>query len=210
MPAFKPTIPSQARAAEPANDPRQTSLGAAGVSYPRRSSARGAQPTGRARLERRRPAHPLDLVDPFSLIDSILASRPVPAGIRISLDVESTPFLAARDPLETVLRQLIDNAIAHHDRPRGLVRIALEASGGGHLFTIMDDGPGLFRGVVENAQSSGEVARIDVVTDSEGGLALCARLVEAHGAKLELEIETGQRGTIARLWWPPFHRMMDG
>ena len=150
-----------------------------------------------------------ELVDAYSIIDSIVELLPVPSGIKITLDVDSSPFLAARVALETVLYELIGNAIAHHDLSNGVVSIALESSGEFHLFTISDDGPGIMPMLLEDLAALNDAPESAVASESVGGLALCARLVDRHGDKIILDIKPYQRGTIVRLLWPQFQRGFD-
>lgn len=150
-----------------------------------------------------------ELVDAYSIIDSIVELLPVPSGIKITLDVESTPFLAARAALETVLYELIGNAIAHHDRGNGVVSIGLETEGEFHLFTISDDGPGIMPMLLQDLAALNDEPAIAEESEPVGGLALCARLVDRHGAKIILDIRPRQRGTIVRLLWPRFQRVLD-
>jgi light-regulated signal transduction histidine kinase (bacteriophytochrome) len=149
------------------------------------------------------------LVDAYSIIDSIVELLPVPSGIKITLDVESTPFLAARAALETVLYELIGNAIAHHDRGNGVVSIGLETEGEFHLFTISDDGPGIMPMLLQDLAALNDEPAIAEESEAVGGLGLCARLVDRHGAKIILDIRPRQRGTIVRLLWPQFQRVLD-
>jgi signal transduction histidine kinase len=149
----------------------------------------------------------LELVDAFSIIDSIIETLPVPSGLKITLDVDSTPFLAERAPLEALLGELISNAVAHHDLGHGRVCIQLEASDGFHRFSVADDGPGIMPSLWHEIGALNEGGLID--EDSIGGLALCARLANRHRARIVLDVKPGERGTVARLLWPQFQRVID-
>ena len=143
-----------------------------------------------------------ELVDCFEIIDSVLELLFIPAGFKIGLALDSAPFLAARTPLESILYEILDNAIAHHDHGRGQIHIALAAQECCHRFTVWDDGPGIPADLYDDlAALNDETAAL---SDEIGGLRLCARLAAKHGAKLDLEVRPGQRGTMVRLSWPHF------
>ena len=137
-----------------------------------------------------------------TLISQVLELQPLRAGFDVKLDVELATMHAARTPIETVLRNLVSNAVKHHDRDEGLVSIGVKEKGKFFEFSIEDDGPG----IPEHAQvrifklfqtaSSNERERSGV------GLAVSKRLVEAHGGWISVESRAGQRGTTFRFIWP--------
>jgi PAS domain S-box-containing protein len=141
-------------------------------------------------------------VDLRNLIDGVLDILPRPRGFDISVRIESQPFVTSKAPLESVLRNLISNAIKHHDRPSGSIGIRARDAGRYCELTISDDGPGIppasQQRVFRMFQTLGAGAR-----DHSGiGLALSKRLVEAHGGRITLESTEGARGTTFHVWWP--------
>jgi len=143
----------------------------------------------------------VDLVD---LIDGVLAVQPLPPSFRISVKIDSKPFVTHRAPLESVLRNIIGNAVKHHDRACGNIGIRAEDAGRYCALTISDDGPG-----IPSASQKRVFRMFQTLTarsdDHSGiGLALSKRLVEAHGGRVELESVDGARGTTFRVWWPRF------
>jgi signal transduction histidine kinase len=50
---------------------------------------------------------------------------------------------ADRVPIETILRNLIANAVRHHDRGSGLIELTLLDAGEDWRLIIADDGPGI-------------------------------------------------------------------
>jgi len=144
------------------------------------------------------------LVEPGALIESVLEMNPPPSGFRVSVQVRARAFMTARTPLETVLRNLIINASAHHDRDAGTVLVRAEDIDSYCVFTVSDDGPGI------PSASQSRVFRIFQTlspanrASSGVGLALSKRLVELHGGRIELESRDGVRGTSFSAWWPRF------
>jgi signal transduction histidine kinase len=145
-------------------------------------------------------------IEPQALIQSVLEVLSIPKAFEVHVDVDVEPFRAAKTPLETVLRNLISNAIKHHDSERGQLEITVRARGAFCQFSVRDDGPG----IPELAQ-----ARIfklfQTVSASERGgsgigLAVCKRLVECHGGSIEVRCEPGSRGSTFSFSWPRFLR----
>jgi signal transduction histidine kinase len=125
-------------------------------------------------------------VDLDYLLAGILELLPRPPGLVVSLQIGARPFVTHKAPLESVLRNLIDNAIKHHDLPTGRITIGVTDVGRYCVFTVADDGPG----ITETREHSGI------------GLAMSKRLVEAHGGKIELDSKAGVRGSAFQVWWP--------
>ncbi len=144
------------------------------------------------------------MVDLRALIDGVLELLPRPSGFRIRVHVEAQPFVTSKTPMESMLRNLIGNAIKHHDRAAGTIDIRVEDIGRYCVFSIVDDGPGIpaahhervFRMFQTLARGSPEHSGI--------GLALSKRLVEAHGGWIKLDSAEGARGTAFHVWWPRF------
>jgi PAS domain S-box-containing protein len=56
-------------------------------------------------------------VDLEDLLAGVLELLPRPPGFSVSLQIKARPFVTNKAPLESVLRNLINNAIKHHDLP---------------------------------------------------------------------------------------------
>lgn len=149
----------------------------------------------------------LSRVEPDALIAGVVASTSVPEGVRVEVDDRGArPFPGACAPLETVLRNLLSNAIRHHDRPDGLVRITVEDRGAFCVFAVEDDGPGVPPHARERIfhmfQTHGGSAGTGV------GLALALRMAESNGATLQLDASFGPPGARFEVTWPR-HRRKD-
>ena len=77
------------------------------------------------------------------LISAIVASIPHPPGIEVIVEGEWPIVEALAAPLDLVLRNLIDNAVKHHDRDRGAVRVRCVPLEKHLAITVADDGPGI-------------------------------------------------------------------
>ena len=130
---------------------------------------------------------------------------------RFTLDtsaLDARSFQAVRTPLSTVLRNLLGNAVKHHDRDEGLIRVAAHPDGNHMLITVTDDGPGVppqaSRRIFQLFQTLSSSRRAET---SGIGLALCKRMTETHGGHIDVvsPVALG-RGAQFRVWWPMYPR----
>jgi signal transduction histidine kinase len=131
--------------------------------------------------------------------------HPIPQGFDIKIEIDLNQIIAARTPLETVLRNLFSNALKHHDGQDPQITISVESSGSYALFSIKDNGPG----IPESAQE--RIFRLFQTlshTDSGSGigLAVAKRMTESHGGQIQVIAKDGTRGTEFQVLWPRFPR----
>lgn len=147
-----------------------------------------------------------DTVSLARLVPAIVELESPPASYTIDINVPEETFIASETAIATVLRNLISNAIRHHDRDGGEVTVRGHFTGSTCVIEVADDGPG----IPEAAQE--RVFRLFQrlgTRDSGGtglGLALVRRLVEGHGGSITLISRDGERGTTFRVAWPRFAR----
>ncbi|MDE8602448.1 PAS domain-containing sensor histidine kinase [Marinomonas sp. RSW2] len=141
-----------------------------------------------------------------ALLENIFELLEIPHGVTVTRDIQLEHFTSVWTPLETVMRNLISNAIKHHDKDTGSIAIGCVAENNLCHFTICDDGPGipeaafarifrLFQTVTSNERSGTGI-----------GLSVSRRLVETHGGRISVESNTHQRGVTFHVWWPRFLR----
>lgn len=146
------------------------------------------------------------IFDVAALIAGIIELHPVPPEFTIAQNIHIQLIHAAKTPLETVLRNLFNNALKHHQGEHPCIELSAEASGNYCLFTVKDNGPG----IPEAAQE--RVFRLfQTLGNSKGegngiGLALAKRLTESHGGKIELSNNSNEPGCCFKVWWPRFAR----
>jgi len=148
-------------------------------------------------------------LEPESLVLGVLDFLSIPKGFEVHVQCNVEPFKAARTPLETVLRNLISNAVKHHDRPDGRIEVTVEDRGAFCHFSVRDDGPGI------PAAAHGRIFRLFQTTSASEragsgiGLAVCKRLVECHGGSIAVTSEAPQRGATFSFSWPRFLRQQS-
>jgi signal transduction histidine kinase len=122
-----------------------------------------------------------------------------------SVRVVGDPMIGvAETPLKTILRNLITNAIKHHDRDHGVVTVSVEHRSDGTILSVSDDGPGIA------PQDHARIFKLfetlqprDKVEGSGFGLAAVARLSEVLGGSVSVVSDPAEmRGTTFTIKLP--------
>jgi PAS domain S-box-containing protein len=142
------------------------------------------------------------VVSAEAVIDDLEVSIDWPAGFKLERDPSLEGRRVRAVPLSQVLQNLVGNAIKHHDRPEGSIRIAV-ADETNHLrFTISDDGPGIPEDYSESVfQMFSTLKPRDAVEGTGMGLAIVRKIVRQLGGNCGLEPNKG-RGTTVWFEWP--------
>jgi signal transduction histidine kinase len=147
-------------------------------------------------------------VDLAALAERVVSLVDPPPGIEVRIDAGLPVLRAETAALETVLRNLLANAVRHHDRPAGAVRLAADLRPDGLELRVSDDGPGIapayherifapFRSLKPKGEGSG----------TGMGLAIVRRVVERHGGTVAVESAPPRRGATFRVVFPlPWRR----
>jgi PAS domain S-box-containing protein len=144
-------------------------------------------------------------VDPAALIEETLSLLNIRENFTVEVEVAAPPFEAARTPLAMAIRNLLSNALNHHNGPRGKVCVSVHEEGRYNVFTVEDDGAGISAGA--NDMIFGHVPRVDMPNDGHGiGLAVTRRNVVAHGGMLEFARAGTLGGACFRIHWPRIPR----
>lgn len=140
------------------------------------------------------------------LVDEIVAMESVPAGMSVTTDLTEEPLEGARVALMTVIRNLVSNAVKHHDLEEGHIAIRAHLKGSECLIEVQDDGPGI---PVAAQQRVFRLFQTLNASERKGvglGLAVVQRLVDRHGGKVGVDSRDGERGTVFRVSWPRYPR----
>jgi signal transduction histidine kinase len=108
-------------------------------------------------------------------------------------------------PLETVLRNLVANAIKHHDKPTGHIRISAGAPVANVdsmvEFAVADDGPGIDPAFHDRIFQMFQTLRPrDQVEGSGIGLAVVEKIVTSVGGTVRVESTPGEGATFLFTW----------
>jgi PAS domain S-box-containing protein len=142
-------------------------------------------------------------VDPRALVQGIAELLNLPEGFQVQVAGDLPRLRCARPPFETVLRNLIGNAVKHHDRPQaGIVAVSARVEAGVAQFCVADNGPGI---APEHHARIFEIFQTlrprDQVEGSGMGLAIAKKAVEAAGGRIWVESAPGE-GAAFYFTWP--------
>ncbi|MDT0631088.1 PAS domain S-box protein [Rubrivirga litoralis] len=145
-------------------------------------------------------------VDTAALTRDVVELVAPPGGFDVRLEGAFPVVWTARAPLALVLRNLVGNAIKHHDRPDGRVTVSARTLGGGGAgwaeFTVEDDGPGIAPEYRDRVFGLFQTLRPrDEVEGSGMGLAIVKKTVESRGGRIVVEAADGG-GARFRFTWP--------
>jgi PAS domain S-box-containing protein len=142
-----------------------------------------------------------NIANMFANIIEVL-NPPAHIQVRLANGVPSM-MVTASAQLEQVLRNLINNAIKHHDKSRGEVVLSAKRASIGIEFAVRDDGPGIlpqFHGKI--FQLFQTLKRRDEVEGSGMGLALVKKLVERQDSRITVHSQGDGTGAEFRFQWP--------
>ncbi|MCX6046359.1 MAG: PAS domain S-box protein [Chloroflexi bacterium] len=135
------------------------------------------------------------------LLDDIIRLVTPPQGFAVSTQTSLPLLITQRVPLETVLRNLINNAIKHHDRSDGQVRVVAQDRGEFFEFSVSDDGPGIAPEFHERIfQLFQTLKPRDQVEGSGMGLAIVKKIVESHHGRITVSSTLGKGATFHFTW----------
>ena len=104
-------------------------------------------------------------------------------------------------PFELVLRNLINNAIKHHDKEQGVIEVYAEMVEEGYKVQVSDNGPGIPEEYREKAMQMFQTLKSRDNTEGSGmGLAICKKTVEYYGGQLFIETSPLGGTTITMMW----------
>jgi len=117
-------------------------------------------------------------------------------------NAENIEIIVPKVPFQLVIRNLISNAIKHHDKATGHITISLTTSAEYYLIRIQDDGPGIPTSLHDKAIEMFQTLQSRDTTEGSGmGLALVKKTVAYHGGTLAID-SNDTRGTGIMITWP--------
>jgi signal transduction histidine kinase len=146
----------------------------------------------------------IDHVDTKGLIERLVQSIPRGPTMQISIAGDWPVLDTLAAPLDLVLRNLVTNAVLHHDRAAGHVIVSAELKRQALVIDVTDDGPGIPRDHQESIFLPFRTLAEAPTDDHHGiGLALVRKTVDVVNARLEVISDPAiRRGTTFRLDWP--------
>ena len=123
-------------------------------------------------------------------------------GLRLEVEGELPIFMTLAIPFEQVLRNLFSNAIKHHDKDEGLIRVACREQNSDYFeFSVCDDGPGIPEQYQQRIFGMFQTLKPrDELEGSGMGLALIKKIIENYSG--EINVHSTGRGTCFTFTWP--------
>ncbi|MEM7543747.1 MAG: PAS domain-containing protein [Pseudomonadota bacterium] len=139
------------------------------------------------------------------MIDHLAEEMTSGKQFQVNADVRSVgPFSTINAALETVLRNLISNAIKHHDLPeQGVLSINAVRDAEWLTISVTDDGPGI--PPKHHARIFKLFQRLNPETGAAGtgiGLAIVSRILQSIGGEIRVNSAAAARGTEFVIRWP--------
>lgn len=136
------------------------------------------------------------------LVDEVVGLCDIPPGFKVETTDEMKDLELETMPLKNILLNLVSNAIKHHDRDTGRIRISVQCADGQRVFEVADDGPGIPPEFHQRVLRMFETLKPrDQVEGSGMGLAMVKRQIELRGGHIEIRSGEG-RGTAFRFSLP--------
>ncbi|MEQ1654034.1 MAG: HAMP domain-containing sensor histidine kinase [Hyphomicrobium sp.] len=150
-----------------------------------------------------RKSEALAATDTRALAESIVASMPE-SGIAIRIAGHWPIISTLAAPLDLIVRNLVQNAIQHHDGATGHITLHCTDAPTALVITVADDGPGIapahhdavflpFRTLDDGAAKGG----------TGMGLAMVKKMVETAGGRIAIASDPAlARGAVFTVHWP--------
>jgi len=143
-----------------------------------------------------------ELVDLEALLAEIIDSLAPPPEFTVEVAAGMPTIRTERLHLQQVFSNLLSNALKHHHRPDGWVKISSQDQGDYYEFAVADNGPGIDPQFHEKVFGIFQTLEARDKAENTGiGLSLVKKLVESKGGNIYLESQPGQ-GTTFRFTWP--------
>lgn len=148
----------------------------------------------------------LDTISLKQLVPWIVELEGFPESYRIDIDVPEGTFWGSETELAMVIRNLVGNAVKHHDRESGTITVRAWFENSSCIIEVADDGPGIPASAQDRVWRLFQRLNPKNVEGSGLGLALVRRTVEGNGGSISLHSTDGERGATFRVEWPRFPR----
>lgn len=146
--------------------------------------------------------HSVETIDVQKSVDDIKLLLNVDEAFRITNDPLPN-IQAERTPFEIVLRNVISNAMKHHDKAEGHIHISSREDGACYEFSVTDDGPGVEEGFREKIFELFTTLRArDDVEGSGMGLATIRKILEEKDCRIWYAGDADPRGSVFKFTWP--------
>ena len=146
-------------------------------------------------------------VDVAKLVNDIFDLLDPPKGFKLICDKGLPKMETLSVPFELLVRNLINNAIKHHDQNQGEIRFSGHINDQGYEFTVADDGPGIPEEHRERIFRIFQTLKPrDEVEGSGMGLSIVKKILENYQCHITVQ-NNSPRGTRMSFTWPKETKM---
>jgi PAS domain S-box-containing protein len=144
----------------------------------------------------------MDLANTEEIVKDLFKLASPPEGFQLLIEGDLPTFTTLIAPFEQVIRNLIGNAIKHHDKPNGTISIScILLEHNQYQFCIKDDGPGIDKKYHELVfKMFKSLKSRDEVEASGIGLTLVSKIITTYNGSIRLESELGKGATFYFTW----------
>jgi PAS domain S-box-containing protein len=142
-----------------------------------------------------------ELVPVAELLTEVIDNLNPPSGFTVMVEPPMPILNTDRILIGRVFTDLIDNAVTHHNRSQGQVKITVSEQKDFYEFAISDDGPGIDERFYKKIFMIFQTLEPRDKRESTGvGLALVKRIVERQGGRIWAVSEVGKGSTFSFTW----------
>jgi PAS domain S-box-containing protein len=143
----------------------------------------------------------IEQVDVKSLLAEVLESLAPPPTFTIDIPPDLPVFRTRKAPLRQVFFNLMSNAIKHHNRSDGQIRISYQEQTDFYEFAVTDDGVGIAADYHDKIFVIFQTLEARDTKESTGiGLAIVRKIVEGEGGKVWIESAENEGATFFFTW----------
>ncbi|MDH5501642.1 MAG: HAMP domain-containing histidine kinase [Gammaproteobacteria bacterium] len=154
-------------------------------------------------LQVARGGDPVTWLSLSSVLDAAAECAALPPAFTVTTALARDRVFGASSDMVALFAALLSNAVKHHDRTQGQIRITSQEAGKGLRVRVGDDGPGIapqFRERVFELMTT--LKPRDECEGSGVGLALARKIVTHMGGAIRIIDAPGDRGTTVELLLP--------
>ena len=141
-------------------------------------------------------------VDLNQLVDEISESLIVKSGIKLIISSKLPKLFTEKVPLLQVFSNLIGNAVKHHDKRNGIIKIYHQEHFAHYEFFVEDNGPGIGKNYHNKIFVIFQTLQERDSVESTGvGLAIVKKILDDRNQKINIISDAG-KGAIFSFTWP--------
>ncbi|HEX6223754.1 MAG TPA: ATP-binding protein [Chryseolinea sp.] len=141
-------------------------------------------------------------VDLNQLVDEISEGLIVKSGIKLIISSKLPKLFTEKVPLLQVFSNLIGNAVKHHDKRNGIIKIYHQEHFAHYEFFVEDNGPGIGKNYHNKIFVIFQTLQERDSVESTGvGLAIVKKILDDRNQKINIISDAG-KGAIFSFTWP--------